>query len=154
MVQLMVAIATVAMLCVLVGCTPIGPGLSVKKSSSEVTQSQGKKKPLPKAESMQIPIGKIHFVDREAGFVLIKSSRTRQLEPGTPIVAYGSGAVISARMKASPATKSGFLAADLTEGVPRVGDMVTIVHTVSRGSSETVPGAAANQLNSQIQVLE
>ena len=72
------------------------------------------------------------MVDQDGKFVLIKSSRAASVDPDTQIISYGPNAVMSSHLKVSPARKGAYLTADMVDGVPSVGDMVMMVHSIQK----------------------
>lgn len=101
---------------------------------------------------MKIPVGTIHHVDAEGGFVLIRSSRHLQVEPGTVISVIDEAGAIAASVQVSPARKGQFLTADILSGTPRGGQQTLMEHVrVAPGSPTPTPGSAGDD---EIQVLE
>jgi len=117
-------------------------------SGQAQTQASPQTPPLPAAQALQIPIGTVHMVDEGGKFILIKSSRSTELEPGSQIIAYGTDARMSSHLKACPARKGAYLAADMIEGVPSIGDMVMMVKTLTEpaGKDQPVVAGAAPQV--------
>ncbi len=70
-------------------------------------------------------MGQITEVNEAKGFVLLRSPVSRRVQPETDLVvrAVGDGAV-TAKLRISPERTTQFLAADVTEGAPSVGDAV------------------------------
>ncbi|MDF1813342.1 MAG: hypothetical protein P1V20_14180 [Verrucomicrobiales bacterium] len=141
----------------LVGCNTAPAGLlappgkvkkAIKKADKEATEDDRK---LPLAQSMQVPIGTVHMIDKPGKFVLIKSNRTTVLEPDTEVKAYRQDSSVSASLKVSPARKGSYLTADLIEGMPSVGDIVMMVYSVNAKPGEKADGT---QSQSDVQVLE
>ena len=153
------AIAALALLCTSCQTTPAGKktasGWSENKgnrSKSKAEKEQRENGERPLAEAMQIPIGTVHMVDQDGKFVLIRSSRTTSVDPDTQIITYGPDATMSSHLKISPARKGAYLTADLVDGIPSVGDMVMIVHTIRKPSPA---GFGEDESGSiQVQVLE
>ncbi len=101
---------------------------------------------------MKIPVGSLHVVRPDEGFVLIRSSRFLQMEPGTDIVTYGNGGAETSRLRVSPAKKGQFVTADILSGSPSVGDQAVMDYAVSRpDNGTTTPGFGGGD---EIQVLE
>lgn len=96
-----------------------------------------------------LPIGTIHHVDEEGRFVLVRSSRIVQIEPGTLLTVVGDQGEAIARIESSQARKGPFLTADFVEGLPRVGQRVTMEYTPA--PSAGMPGPMSRD---EIQVLE
>lgn len=99
-----------------------------------------------------LPIGVVQHVDEVARFILIRSSRGFQIEPGTILTVHGNSSEPTATVKVSPARKGAFLTADLVEGAPKAGQTVTMVHAPA-GVSGPLPAAPAGTV-SDLQVLE
>ncbi len=76
-----------------------------------------------------LPIGVVHHVDPSGNFVLIRSSRRLQIEPGTALATRGDQGQVVARLEVSPARKGEFLTADILEGLPAVGQTTTMGYT-------------------------
>jgi len=106
----------------------------------------------PAPPAMRIPVGMIHHVDPAGGFVLIRSSRLLQIEPGTVISVLGDDGEPVASVEVSPARKGQFLTADIRSGTPLAGQRTLMDY------APTAPGAAAPTAGSaggdDIQVLE
>lgn len=99
------------------------------------------------APSTKIPVGTIHHVDPAGGFVLIRSSRLLQIEPGTTISVHGDDGMPVASVEVSPARKGQFLTADILNGTPLVGQRTLMEY------APPAPGAPAPG-DDDIQVLE
>lgn len=99
------------------------------------------------APSMKIPVGTIHHVDPAGGFVLIRSSRLLQIEPGTTISVHGDDGMPVASVEVSPARKGQFLTADILNGTPLVGQR-TLMEYAPPALGAPAPG------DDDIQVLE
>lgn len=103
---------------------------------------------------MKIPVGTIHLVDPSGKFVLIRSSRFLQLEPGMVLTIHGNGGMETARVKVSPARKGQFLTADILSGNPRVGEQ-TLMDYTARMPEQAQPGQSPLQTGGDdVQVLE
>lgn len=120
------------------------------------TTSSRKEKQLEEAaaawrnQTTKIPIGTIHLVDTEGGFVLIRSSRFLDVRPDQELIVTGSDGSETGRLRASAARKGSFLTADLLHGSPQAGNHVLMEHR---------PAAAEERRSGQpdrdeIQVLE
>lgn len=94
------------------------------------------------------PIGTVHLVQPAAGFLLIQSSRTLAVAPEAELMTYDAGGRPTGKLKLSPERKSGFLAADIVEGHPQVGDRVLLF------SVEGAPGGPALPEGPAVEVLE
>ena len=99
---------------------------------------------------MQLPMGTIHHVDPEAGFVLIRTSRITDITPDTRVTVYGNCGVVSAILNTGEARKGQFVTADIVEGMPVRGDQCTMIYTPPQ------PGAGPGQDpgGDEVQVLE
>jgi len=105
------------------------------------------------AATTVLPIGVVQHVDESARFVLIRSSRTFQIEPETLLTIRGSQGEPIATVKVSPARKGSFLTADFVEGTPKIGQSATMEST-PRKQSPSAPGAPVPAAAEGIQVLE
>jgi hypothetical protein len=91
--------------------------------------SHGHNHPKMKGEAAaalapEVRIGSLALVDEKKGFVLIDlGSNLYVPDPGTALRVVRDGLVI-AQLKASPEQKRPFIAADILEGNPEVGDLV------------------------------
>jgi len=90
---------------------------ALKKDESGQEASPG-----PELASMQLPVGRVHMVRKNGGFVLIRSTRHLQLEPGKEIRTFDSEGAQTATLEVSPARKGQFLTADIVRGKPKAGD--------------------------------
>lgn len=106
--------------------------------------------PEPEPAVMKIPIGTIHHVDPEAGFVLIRTSRMSDVEPDTKVTVYGNGGVMSAVLTTGGARKGQFVTADIVEGMPVRGEQCIMDYTPPR------PGVPEGEQadDDDVQVLE
>lgn len=98
---------------------------------------------------MKVPIGFVHVVNTEGNFVLIKSRRAQEVEPGASITTLDTSGQISARLTISPARKGAFLTADILEGNPMVGHQVLMEYSLEKTADPTAPGSS-----DEIQILE
>ncbi|MDF1826081.1 MAG: hypothetical protein P1U68_15655 [Verrucomicrobiales bacterium] len=98
---------------------------------------------------MKIPVGSLHVVRPEEGFVLIRSTRFLQVEPGTDLMTYGNGGIETSRLRVSPARKGQFVTADILSGSPKVGDQVLMNHVAGAPG-----GMGSDSADDEIQVLE
>lgn len=116
------------------------------------------KKPAENAtgapKEMKLPIGTIHHVDAEGGFVLIQSSRTYKIEPDTEITAVGDAGEVTSVLKVSAARKGAFLSADILNGIPKTGQKVLMDYTPPPASNPFESGSGQTSPGSEIQVLE
>ncbi len=99
-----------------------------------------------------LPIGVVQHVDEVARFILIRSSRGFQIEPGTILTVRGNQSEPTATVKVSPARKGAFLTADLVEGVPKAGHTVTVEQAPLRNPDG--PGSGVPATPPGLQVLE
>lgn len=99
-----------------------------------------------------LPIGVVQHVDEVARFILIRSSRGFQIEPGTILTVHGNQSEPTATVKVSPARKGAILTADFVEGAPKAGQTVTMVYAPA-GASGSLPVAPIGTV-SDLQVLE
>lgn len=96
----------------------------------------------------KIPIGALHVVRPDEGFVLIRSTRFLQIEAGTDLITYGNGGAETSRLRVSPARKGQFVTADILSGAPKVGDQALMDYVAK---APEIPGG---QASNDIQVLE
>ena len=135
-----------ALALVLPGCKT----LSWKKDAAADTPAAIGAPPAP--PPMKIPVGTIHHVDPAGGFVLIRSSRILQIEPGTIISVLGDDGTPVGSVEVSPARKGQFLTADILSGTPLAGQRTLMEYTQpTPGAPAPVPGGAGDD---DIQVLE
>lgn len=103
---------------------------------------------------MKIPVGTIHHIDPAGKFVLIRSSRFLQVEPGTIISVLDVQGTPVARVAVSPARKGQFLTADIVSGIPLLGQQ-TIMDYAPPIPGAAAPGAGLESREADdIQVLE
>ncbi len=114
-------------------------------------ESDGGEASTPAPASSTLPVGTVHHIDGTAGFVLIQSSRSLQIEPGTILTTYGEQGEVTARLEVSPARKGSFLTADIRDGAPKKGDRATMEHSPRPvvGGGPAFPSG-----NDAVQVLE
>lgn len=105
-------------------------------------------------EAMKLPIGTIHHVDAEGGFVLIQSGRTYKIEPETELTAVGDAGEVTSVLKVSEARKGPFLSADILNGIPKSGQKVLMDYTPRPASNPFENGSPENTPGSEVQVLE
>lgn len=113
----------------------------------------------PLAESLAsapttLPVGVVHLVDESARFVLIRSTRGLQLEPGTVLTLHGDQGQASARVKVSPARKGAFLTADFLDGIPVKGQQVTTDYQRPTPDAGAAPAFPDFSDPNAVQVLE
>ena len=106
----------------------------------------------PALPAMKLPVGTIHHIDTAGKFVLIRSTRSFQIEPGTVLSVVDDQGVPVARLEVSPARKGRFLTADIASGFPAAGQQTIMDYsTPPRGA----PAAALESAGADdIQVLE
>ena len=123
------------------------------------TMKQDKEEPPAEEQeeeaSMKVPVGSIHMVHPDGQFVLIKSSRFLQIEPGTELTTYDISGVPTGRLLVSPARKGVFMTADIIEGAPEAGNH-TLMDYTPRQPTQATPGPAEGgpPPEDEIQVLE
>ncbi|NLT70730.1 MAG: hypothetical protein GXX91_08545 [Verrucomicrobiaceae bacterium] len=106
----------------------------------------------PALPPMQLPVGTIHHIDTAGKFVLIRSTRFLQIEPGTALSVVDDQGVTVARLEVSPARKGRFLTADIASGVPLAGQHTIMAYTASTANA---PAAGLESSGADdIQVLE
>lgn len=114
--------------------------------------SQDEAAPAEDSPVMKIPVGSLHVVREDENFVLIRSTRFLQIEPGTDLMVIGNGGVETARLRVSPARKGQFVTADIISGMPKVGDQA-VMDYVTPAATAAVPGEAPGA-DDEVQVLE
>lgn len=71
------------------------------------------------------PMGQVVVVKSEAGFVLVRSPLAGVTLPDRTLVAKSPGtAEVTGKLRVTPERKQNRIAADITEGAPKVGDVV------------------------------
>lgn len=116
--------------------------------------ASGDAAPTPPQAAATLPVGVVHHLDENAGFVLVRSSRALQIEPGTTLQVHGNGGEVVATLEVSPARKGPFLTADVRWGTPAKGQQVTMDYRPPDPESrEAAPFPTAADPNA-IQVLE
>lgn len=103
---------------------------------------------------MKIPVGTIHHVDTEGGFVLIQSGRANRLEPDTEINVVGDAGEVTSVLKVSQARKGPFITADILNGVPKSGQRVLMDYTPRPETNPFQDGLPGKPSGSEVQVLE
>ena len=118
------------------------------ESESDDAEADGKKKPAdPRPDSAQI--GSVFMVDSKNEFLLIRSSRTLELEYGTDLIAQNDQGRQTAELKLSPERKAAFLVADIVRGNPEIGDRVKLVGVANPNTGGIVP-----MQDGEVEVLE
>lgn len=119
------------------------------------TDSSGMPDPVEgeNPEAAVLPIGVVQHVDETARFILVRSSRSFQIEPGTVLVVRGNAGEPLATVKVSPARKGAFLTADIIGGSPKPGQSVTMEYAPP-GRSAPVPEGPPVSDAGGVQVLE
>lgn len=108
----------------------------------------------PATPAMKLPVGTIHHIDTAGQFVLIRSSRFLQIEPGTILSAVDDQGTPAARVAVSPARKGQFLTADIVSGLPVAGQQ-TIMDYAPPAPGAPAAGAGMESPGADdIQVLE
>lgn len=106
------------------------------------------------ARGTTLPVGVVQHVDADARFVLIRSSRGFQIEPGTILTIRGNRGEGVATVKVSPARKGAFLTADFVEGIPSTGQTATLEHRPPAASGGADPFVPAASDAGAVQILE
>lgn len=108
--------------------------------------------PAGATPAMKIPVGSLHVVREDENFVLIRSTRFLQIEPGTDLMVFGNGGIETARLRVSPARKGQFVTADIVSGMPKVGDQVVMDYVAPNQAAAAAGGTGG--ADDEIQVLE
>lgn len=106
------------------------------------------------AQGTTLPVGVVQHVDAGARFVLIRSGRGFQIEPGTILTIRGDRGEGVATVKVSPARKGAFLTADFVEGIPSTGQTATLEHRPPAASGGAAPFDPAAPDAGAVQILE
>src|SRR6056297_1884116 len=93
-------------------------GLAVFGCKTLDRKDEAESDPPEQQAGMKIPVGSIHAVDPEGRFVLIRSSRTFEVESGTQMTSYADDGTVTGIFEVSPARKGAFLTADILQGSP------------------------------------
>lgn len=171
---LLVAFSISLSSCVFDGESGVGLGFRKDKSDAEATaESKEEKKGLgklgswfgrdkkvkeetqkPPANAMPIPqklpIGSVHLVHKTGGFVLIRTSRTAEVDPNAEMATYDQGGRPTGKLRLSPERKGAFLVADIVEGNPQANDRVLLFGFIDQEGSLQFDTADPNQ----VEVLE
>ncbi len=115
-------------------------------------EKDGEKEPEQPAQVMKIPVGMIHIVDPEGRFVLVRSSRTFQVESGTRLTSYAGDGTITGIFEVSTARKGAFLTADILQGTPRKGEQVLMDYASPEVQNPYDPVSGGAE--TEVQVLE
>lgn len=102
-------------------------------------------------EAMKVPVGTVQLVRPDSTFVLIRSTRFLQVEPGTNLTSFNASGMETARLEVSPARKGQFITADILSGTPGSGDQVLMDYVVPTPQTEAERQAATAN---EVQVLE
>ena len=123
-----------------------------KKDAAAATDAAAAVEETPAPPAMRIPAGTIHHVDPAGKFVLIRSSRLLQIEPGTIISVLDNQGAPVASVEVSPARKGQFLTADIVSGQPTAGQQTIMDFAPpAPGSPAPAPGTTGAD---DIQILE
>jgi hypothetical protein len=125
-----------------------------KKGDEATAEGAATDQDPPPGPPVTLPVGLVHHVDETARFVLIRSGRGLQLEPGTILTVHGDQGETVARLKVSPARKESFLTADFLDGVPRKGQQVTMEYQSPPREPSAAPAIPGTSDPNAIQVLE
>jgi len=96
--------------------------------------------------AIKLPVGTVHLVDAEEGFVLVRSSRFLEVEPERELIVTDLSGQESARLRVSPARKGTLLTADILAGKPEVGQHVLMEQSTRDSEIE--------DSDDEVQVLE
>lgn len=94
------------------------------KKGKEDAEDGSQEKEKKVAQPRRIAIGAVHLVNQQAGFVLVKASRTSEIPEGADLFSYTPSGIPSGKLKLSPERKGAFLVADIIEGNPRNDEVV------------------------------
>jgi hypothetical protein len=125
------------------------PKLGREKGAEEAAAV---KPEAPAPAATLLPTGTVELVDEAGGFVLIRSGRGLQLEPGTMLTIHGDQGEAVATVSVSPARKGPFLTADIVAGSPRKGQRATMAYSPETGRPTPFPSGYEDP--NAIQVLE
>ncbi|NNE92368.1 MAG: hypothetical protein HKN23_12030 [Verrucomicrobiales bacterium] len=127
------------------------------KKKDKPDQEKGKPEeensdPVP----VDLPIGNVQMVQAEDRYVLIRSSRAMQMEPGTELMTYSLNGRPTAKLKLSPEKKGMFVVADIVQGQPAQGDRVVAMgfKNPRTGGLLSRPGFGGRGSGDEVQVLE
>ncbi len=101
---------------------------------------------------MRLPVGTVELVDEAGEFVLVRSRRGLQLEPGSHLTIHGDQGETVATVSVSPARKGPFLTADIVSGSPKKGQRATAPYSAGASPPPPFPGPADTP--DAIQILE
>lgn len=90
-----------------------------------LSRKQAKEKKDESAESRDVFLGIVESVNPEQKFVLVRLDRRMQVATGTTLDVRSPGGLKST-LVVTPEHKMNFLSADITSGVPAVGDTVML----------------------------
>ncbi|HRQ89227.1 MAG TPA: hypothetical protein PLA50_10535 [Bacteroidia bacterium] len=146
--QTLCALAIVLISGTFVACRTM-PG---KKADRQLAEESAEAPPPspPSSSVYALPVGVVEMVEGEAGFILVRSSRGLQIEPGTVLTIHGNSGQPAASAVVSPARKGAFITADISSGTPVKGQQVTMAYDPS--ARTTAP--PLDQGSNAIQVLE
>lgn len=104
-----------------VGGEPVGNVAPAGEESPVEGTEEGRNQSVATAEVL---LGEITYVDRQAGFVLVRSSYAAQVRVGKSLKATSAGGEATGLLTLSPERKRRFLVADIRDGEPAVGNRV------------------------------
>lgn len=117
-----------------------------RKKPREGQSSPANPLPIPQ----KLPIGSVHLVHKTGGFVLIRTSRTAEVDPNAEMATYDEGGRPTGKLRLSPERKGAFLVADIVEGNPQANDRVLLFGFIDQEGSLQFDTADPNQ----VEVLE
>lgn len=76
-----------------------------------------------------VRVGTVSYVNEASRFVLIETPGHHRLEKGFPLQSFAADGGLTAELSTSPEQTSGFMTADIREGLPAVGEEVYLRYT-------------------------
>lgn len=134
----------------LTGCRLLPSRDSSTTLSSDVSANSSSET----ARSTTLPVGLVQHVSPEGDFILIRSSRLIQVEPGTILTVYGESGQAVGHVRVSPERKGSFLTADIVDGTIRNGNQVTMDYTPPSKTEEGISNASDGGSGRDVQILE